>query len=88
MMKCKGVYKYICENLDVDEDSARCREIKKHLDACPDCTAYLDSLKKTITLYRAEKGPKLPASAHKRLFSKLDVTPSSTRRTRKGHPSR
>ncbi len=73
-MKCKGVYQYICENLDADMNSPRCREIRKHIEACPDCTAYLDSLKKTITLYRAEKGPKLSASAHKRLFKILDMT--------------
>lgn len=72
-MKCKSVYEYICENLDADMNSPRCRKIKKHLEECPDCTAYLDSLKKTIILYRAEKGPRLSSSAHKRLFKILDL---------------
>ena len=72
-MKCKGAYKYICENLDADMKSPKCRAIKKHLDACPDCAAYLDSLKKTILLYKRERGPSVSISAHKGLFKAIDI---------------
>lgn len=73
-MKCKSVYKHICENLDIDINSAKCRAIKKHLASCPDCSAYLDSLKKTILLYKHEPGPRVPLSAHKRLVKVIDIT--------------
>jgi predicted anti-sigma-YlaC factor YlaD len=72
-MKCKSVYEYICENLDANMNSAKCRAIKKHLDACPDCAAYLDSLKKTILLYKREPGPSVPLSVHRRLVKVLDL---------------
>ncbi len=72
-MKCKSVYKHICENLDADINSPKCRAIKKHLAVCPDCSAYLDSLKKTILLYKHEPGPRLPLSAHRRLVKVIDI---------------
>jgi predicted anti-sigma-YlaC factor YlaD len=72
-MKCKSVYKHICENLDADINSPKCRAIKKHLASCPDCSAYLDSLKKTILLYKHEPGPRLPLSAHRRLVKLIDI---------------
>jgi hypothetical protein len=84
-MKCKGVYKYICENLDANVNSPKCRAIKKHLDACPDCAAYLDSLKKTILLFKREPGPSVPLSVHRRLFKKIDVTLlANSRRVERG----
>jgi anti-sigma factor RsiW len=70
-MKCDQVYLHICDNLDENLNSPRCREIKAHLRECPDCQAYLDSLKKTITLYRAIPEPSLPARAHRRLLKSL-----------------
>jgi anti-sigma factor RsiW len=70
-MKCDRVYLHICDNLDENLNSPRCREIKAHLRECPDCRAYLDSLKKTITLYRAMPEPSVPARAHRRLLKTL-----------------
>lgn len=72
-MRCKGVYKYICENLDADLNSRKCRAIKKHLDSCPECTAYLDSLKKTIVLYRREPVPRVSKATHKRLVRVISL---------------
>ncbi len=92
-MKCKSVYKHICENLDFDINSPECRAIKKHLTSCPDCSAYLDSLKKTILLYKHEPGPRMPLSAHRRLVKVIDVailkSQAGKRRVKRiAHPSR
>lgn len=70
-MKCTDVYLHICDNLDQDINSPRCRQIKKHLATCPDCRAYLDSLKKTVALYRAVPAPRAPRSAHAGLLKAL-----------------
>jgi len=67
-MKCSDVYLYVCTNLDQNLNSARCRRIKKHIAECPDCSAYLDSLRKTIHLYKEYPTPHIPASVHRRLF--------------------
>lgn len=73
-MKCKGVYTYICVNLDADMNSPKCREIRRHLRTCPDCSAYLDSLKKTVLLYKRQPGPRVPLHARKRLHRMIDAT--------------
>lgn len=68
---CKQTLKYICENLDQKINSSKCREIGKHFDSCPDCKTYLDSLKKTVSLYKAYKNPTMSKAVEKKLFAKL-----------------
>jgi len=80
-MNCKHVYLYICDNLDADLNSRKCRMIRKHLAACPDCTAYLDSMKRTIALYRMVPVPTLPVAAHRELFKTIDHS------WKTGHPA-
>ncbi|HCV43247.1 MAG TPA: hypothetical protein DGH68_07160 [Bacteroidetes bacterium] len=72
-MKCKQVYLHICDNLDAEVNSPRCREIRKHLATCPDCAALLDSVKKTVTLYRSSPSPQVTLNAHKRLVKTINL---------------
>jgi predicted anti-sigma-YlaC factor YlaD len=72
-MRCPEVLEHICEELDAQISSAKCREIKRHLQECPNCTAYLDSLKKTIRLYKTYPARKVPQKARKELFSVLNL---------------
>lgn len=58
-VRCGNVVRYICDNLDEGLNSRRCREIRRHLKNCPNCTAYLDSLKKTVSLYKSVRNPRL-----------------------------
>lgn len=71
-MNCKQVYLYICDNLDADLNSRRCRLIRKHIDSCPDCSAYLASMKQTIALYRMAPVPKLSSSLHRQVMRAID----------------
>lgn len=77
-MKCNDVYLYICDNLDQHLDSPRCREIRKHIEGCPDCTAYLDSLKKTIVLYRSAPATSIPQAVHRRLIKLINTVADET----------
>ncbi len=72
-MKCETVYLHICDHLDEDIDSPRCRQIKRHLDDCPDCREYLASIKSTIALYRAMPDPPVPADTHRDLFRTIST---------------
>lgn len=72
-MKCKEVYLHICENLNQDLDSPRCRTIRKHLQTCPDCSAYLDSVTKTVQLYRTAPAPRATPHVHSTLLNTLDL---------------
>ncbi len=90
-MKCGDVYLHICDHLDEDINSERCRQIRQHLAGCPHCTEYLKSLKQTITLYRALPPPRIPAGTHRELFKTISTlttkaaagTPKRGRKTRK-----
>lgn len=89
MMKCTEVYLFICDNLDQDIHSPRCRLILKHLESCTDCSAYLASLKKTVVLYKSMPAPRLPRRVHARLAKAIDAfspatgTPRPRRRARR-----
>jgi hypothetical protein len=90
-MKCGDVYLHICDNLDEDINSERCRQIKQHLAECPDCSAYLLTLKKTIGLYRALPTPAIPATAHRELFktvTALTEAGTTPKRRQSGKPKR
>ncbi len=72
-MKCEDVYLHICDHLDEDIQSERCRQIKRHLSTCPECSTYLATLKRTITLYKALPTPRIPAGAHRELFKTVSA---------------
>ncbi len=83
-MKCSEVYLHICDNLDEEINSPRCREIRDHLEACPDCQAYLTSLKKTIVLYKSLPVPRVSREAHRALLATIKEISRPTHRTRCG----
>ena len=70
---CPDVLHHICEELDTKLTTAQCLELKKHLAKCPNCTAYLDSLKKTIKLYSVPVHKHPPAKLRKKLFATLKL---------------
>jgi len=72
-LRCTEVVKYVCENLDEQQNSRKCREIKKHLQTCPICTQQLDSLKKTVLLYRNCPTPGISEQSHKKLMASLSL---------------
>ena len=90
MSKCREIYQHICDNLDEDLSSPRCRQIKKHIDSCSDCRAYLDSLKKTVVLYRNVPAPEVPRSTHAKLLKtiKLEFSAVESKKNRRGGSKR
>lgn len=80
---CKHTYRFICENLDQDTNSPQCRAIRKHLERCPECRTYLQSLKKTVKMYRLLPAPRVPRQVHRDLFEHLACleTPRRSRTT-------
>jgi anti-sigma factor RsiW len=88
METCKQVHRFVCEQLDQDINSPRCRAIKKHLETCQDCSEYLATLKKTVTLYRLLPPPHMPQKAHKQLFKRLTRELGAPHAVRKQSPRR
>jgi len=82
-MTCRSIAEHVCGELDERVDSPACRAIKRHLTTCPNCRAYLDSLKKTVTLYKNSPVPSLPAERRKELFSILKLSVKRTAKPRR-----
>ncbi len=76
---CRKVFRFICENLDASLDSPRCREIRHHIAGCRSCTAYLDSLKKTVALYRAYPVPVVSPELSQSILASLPRLPRRKR---------
>lgn len=72
-MKCGEVAKHVQEHLDYRLSSAEYRKLKEHLQSCPNCTAYLDSLKKTVRLYREYPDPQIPSRIRRELHAILKL---------------
>ena len=70
---CREVAKHLQEELDARLQSRACRELRKHLAHCPNCTAYLDSLRKTVLLYRRFPDPHTPKRMREKLFAVLKL---------------
>lgn len=71
---CADVYRHLCENLDAQFASEECKRIREHIEQCSNCHALLDSLKKTIYLYKHESVPALPKKICKKLFAIVSVS--------------
>lgn len=69
---CQEVMDYICAQFGDDDASARCQELKEHLDKCPDCSTYCDSIEKMIGLYRVTS-PCFSEEARKVLLESLGI---------------
>jgi len=69
---CLEVMSHICDSLGEDLESERCRDIKYHLEHCPEWTNYLKSVEMTIDYYK-KYNVDLPSNAHNRLMSFLDL---------------
>jgi len=81
-LACSKVYEHLCENLDSKLDSDSCRRIKAHIEGCRNCSALLDSLKKTVYLYRQYPAPAIPEQSLEKLFAVIQLTKSKKRRSR------
>ncbi|MFZ4619472.1 MAG: anti-sigma factor family protein [Bacteroidota bacterium] len=73
-LSCGKVYEHLCDNLDSQLDSEECRRIKEHLKDCKNCSALLDSMKKTVTLYKSYPAPKLPGKCRQELFAVIKLS--------------
>jgi hypothetical protein len=70
----KEIVKRICDFMGEDLDAPACQEVAAHVEKCPECKIYLDTIKKTVTLCRdLETSKKLPSDVNHRLFKVLDL---------------
>ncbi|GIK71337.1 MAG: anti-sigma factor [Chloroflexota bacterium] len=70
---CKHLLADLSDYLDGEAAAEVCAEIERHLADCADCRAVVDTLRKTIHLYRTLPQPTLSPDARSRLFAALSL---------------
>ena len=72
---CQAMLSQISDFLDGELSEDLCIKLENHLAQCPDCSIVVDTLKKTIYLYRENSAsPKhLPNDIKERLFKSLNL---------------
>lgn len=70
---CAELSSQLPDYLDGEAKEAICREIEEHLAGCDDCRVVIDTLKKTISLYRAAPREEVPGEVHNRLVKMLKL---------------
>ena len=72
---CKGMLSFLSDFVDGELNQDLCMQIESHLSQCPDCSIVVDTLKKTIYLYKnnSNSSDQLPDEVRKRLFKCLSL---------------
>ena len=65
---CRELLAQVSDYVDGELEAALCDELEAHLRECPDCRVMVDTLRKTITLYRSQAQAELPAEVEHRLY--------------------
>jgi len=79
---CGELSSQLPDYLDGEAREAICRAIEEHLAECEDCRVVVDTIKKTVTLYRQAPMEQVPSNVHRRLVRVLnldDLTQPSTK---------
>ena len=76
--------KEICDLLGENFDDPSCQEVLEHLNSCPTCKVYYDTVKKTVFLCKEVDCPEeLPQETENRLMKILDLEIVPQRRRKK-----
>ncbi len=70
---CKALKAQLSEFIDGELDDALCQEIERHMESCDNCRIVVDTLRKTILLYRDSPQETVPPDVHARLVKVLDL---------------
>lgn len=72
--ECKHLLGSLSDYIDGDLAVNLCDEIERHLAGCEKCRVVVDSLRKTVYLYREQSGPaEVPQDVRQRLYHCLNL---------------
>lgn len=60
----------ICSEFGEDMNSPACERLRQHAQESPDCAAFVDSMQKTIELFKSYQSP-LSEKARAKLFERV-----------------
>ncbi len=71
--RCGDLKDQLSDFLDGELDDEVCQEIRRHLATCDNCRIMVDTLRKTIMLYREAPHDAVPEGTHQRLIRVLQL---------------
>ena len=71
-MNCKTLHSKLIFFLDGDLPEKEMEQVREHLAECPDCSAFAEELKKTMSVLQIEKSPEVNPFFYTRLKAKLE----------------
>ena len=71
--RCRRLLGALSEYIDGDLEAELCQQIDAHLAGCENCRIVVDTLRKTVLLYRSDQSPSLPSDVEERLLKALDL---------------
>lgn len=72
-VECRDHLDGLSDYVDGELDPALCAEIERHMAECGDCRIVVDTLRKTISLYRNHGHEDVPEDAKARLYAVLKL---------------
>ena len=70
---CRNLLSQLSDYIDGDLEESLCAEIERHMEDCPDCQAVVNTLEKTVELYRSTERTEVPPDVQSRLFKVLEL---------------
>jgi anti-sigma factor RsiW len=70
-MNCQQFLKAIHEYVDGEIDPSLCEQVEEHLADCKPCRVVVDTIRKTITLYKGEEVYEMPIPFKRKLHETL-----------------
>jgi len=58
--ECRELFAKLSEYLDGELTEATCAGVDEHLEDCPPCVAFLESLRRTVRMIESAEGAPLP----------------------------
>jgi anti-sigma factor RsiW len=70
---CQHLLGQLSDYVDGELGQAMCEEIERHLAGCQNCRVVVDTLSKTVALYRTQGQTTLPSDVEERLYKVLNL---------------
>lgn len=71
---CHDLLDGLSDYLDGEASAELCAEIRRHMAGCAKCRVVVDTLGKTVKLYRQLPKPDITEDARERLYRVLDLS--------------
>lgn len=71
---CKKLLGSLSEYLDGELEDQLCAELERHLEGCENCQIVVDTLRRTVSLYKVTSSEtSMPEDVRRRLYHRLQL---------------